>query len=180
MSAGKPFHPQKYNENGECTNHLQQDFNQKALHLVWASDFTYIKTPGNGTISALSLIFIPSKSSPGISQESQMLIWSRLSSKKPTKKETHHSISCFILTEKRNILHLHFIHVVQSFSKKGYLFDNSCCKFFFKYLKKEEINRKTSHSLQKLQLSVFGYIEGFHNAIRPHGALGMMTPNEKG
>ena len=71
------------------------------------------------------------------------------------------------------------LHVVQSFSKKGYPFDNACCESFFKYLKKEEINRKTYHSLQELQLSLFEYIEGFYNAKRPHGALGMMTPNEK-
>ena len=34
MSTPKPFHPHKHNENGQCTNHLQQDFNQKAPNLV--------------------------------------------------------------------------------------------------------------------------------------------------
>ena len=71
------------------------------------------------------------------------------------------------------------LNVVQSFSKKGYPFDNACCECFFKYLKKEEVNRKTYHSLQELHLSVFEYIEGFYNSKRPHGSLGMMTPNEK-
>ena len=46
MSTQKPFHPHKHNENGQCINHLQQDFNQKAPNLVWVSDFTYIKTAG--------------------------------------------------------------------------------------------------------------------------------------
>ena len=45
--------------------------------------------------------------------------------------------------------------------------------------KKEEINRRTYHSLQDLQLSVFEYIEGLYNSKGPHGALGLMTPNEK-
>lgn len=71
------------------------------------------------------------------------------------------------------------LNVVQSFSKKGYPFDNACCESFFKYLKKEETNRKTYHSLQELQLSVFEYIEGFYNSKRPHGSLGLLTPNEK-
>lgn len=71
------------------------------------------------------------------------------------------------------------LNVVQSFSKKGYPFDNACCECFFKYLKKEETNRKTYHSLQELQLSIFEYIEGFYNSKRPHGSLGMLTPNEK-
>lgn len=71
------------------------------------------------------------------------------------------------------------LNIVQSFSKKGYPFDNACCECFFKYLKKEETNRKTYHSLQELQLSVFEYIEGFYNSKRSHGSLGMLTPNEK-
>ncbi|MEE1313574.1 MAG: DDE-type integrase/transposase/recombinase, partial [Lachnospiraceae bacterium] len=63
------------------------------------------------------------------------------------------------------------LNVVQSFSMKRYPFDNACCKCFFKYPKKEEINRKSYHSSQELKLSVFKYIEGFYNAKRPHGSL---------
>lgn len=74
---------------------------------------------------------------------------------------------------------LDVLNVVQSFSKKGYPFDNACCESFFKYLKKEETTRKTYHSLQKLQLSIFEYIEGFYNSKSPHGTLGMLTPNQK-
>ena len=70
------------------------------------------------------------------------------------------------------------LNVVQSFSNKGDPFDNACCESFFKYLKKEEANRRTYHSLQELQLSVFEYIEGFYNSKRPHGSLNLLTPNE--
>ena len=70
------------------------------------------------------------------------------------------------------------LNVVQSFSKKGYPFDNACCECFFKYLKKEETNRKCYHSLTELQLSVFEYIEGYYNTKRPHGTLNMLTPSE--
>ena len=70
------------------------------------------------------------------------------------------------------------LHVVQSFSKKGYPFDNAVCECFFKYLKKEETNRRTYHTLQELQNSVFEYIEGFYNSRRPHSSLGLLTPNE--
>lgn len=31
------------------------------------------------------------------------------------------------------------LNVVQSFSKKGYPFDNACCECFFKYLKKKKL-----------------------------------------
>ena len=39
-------------------------------------------------------------------------------------------------------------------------------------MKKEKTNRKAYQSLQKLQLSVFEYIEGLYYSKRPH-ALGM-------
>lgn len=70
------------------------------------------------------------------------------------------------------------LQVVQSFSKKGYPFDNAVCECFFKYLKKEETNRRIYHTLQELQNSVFEYIEGFYHSKRPHGFLGLLTPNE--
>ena len=70
-------------------------------------------------------------------------------------------------------------NVVQSFSKKGYPFDNACCESFFKYLKKEECNRKNYHSIRELKLSLFEYIEVFYNLKRSHYSLGLMASNEK-
>ena len=46
MSTEKPYKKHKHKDNGDCTNHLQQEFNQKAPNIVWASDFTYIKVAG--------------------------------------------------------------------------------------------------------------------------------------
>ena len=63
-------------------------------------------------------------------------------------------------------------------SKKSYPFDNACCECFFKYLKKEETNRKLYHSMHELQLPIFEYIKGFYNSKRPHSTLNMLTPNE--
>ena len=46
MSTEKPYRNYKHMDNGDCTNHLRQEFNQKSPNLVWASDFTYIKAAG--------------------------------------------------------------------------------------------------------------------------------------
>ena len=46
MSTDKPYRNYLHRDNGECTNHLNQDINQKAPDMVWASDFTYIKVAG--------------------------------------------------------------------------------------------------------------------------------------
>ena len=51
-------------------------------------------------------------------------------------------------------------NVVQSFSKKGYPFDNAVCECFFKYPKREETGRRIYRTFNELQLSVFEYIEG--------------------
>jgi putative transposase len=69
-------------------------------------------------------------------------------------------------------------NVVQSFSKKGYPFDNACCESFFKYLKKNRTNRKTYHTQEELRLDIFEYIEKLYNNRLPHGAIGYKTPNE--
>lgn len=70
------------------------------------------------------------------------------------------------------------LNVVQSFSKKGYPFDNAVCECFFTYLKREETSRRRYHTFNELHLSVFEYMEGFYNSRRPHGSLGYLTPNE--
>lgn len=49
---------------------------------------------------------------------------------------------------------------------------------FFKYLKKEEINRKSYTSFDQLQLAVFQYINGFYNSVRPHSHNNGLTPNQ--
>lgn len=52
------------------------------------------------------------------------------------------------------------------------------CEAFFKYLKKEEADRRHYRSVEDLKLSLFQYIEGFYNSKRPHASLGYLTPNE--
>lgn len=50
---------------------------------------------------------------------------------------------------------------------------------FFKYMKKEELNRQTFSSIQEVQFACFEYIENFYTKNRPHSTIGMLTPEEK-
>jgi transposase InsO family protein len=61
-------------------------------------------------------------------------------------------------------------NIVQSFSKKGYPFDNACCESFFKYLKKNRTNRRFYHTPEELRLDIFDYIENLYNNRLPHGS----------
>ena len=68
-------------------------------------------------------------------------------------------------------------HVLQSFSKKGYPFDNACCESFFKHMKRECLNRFSFHSIHDFKLTCFEYIQRY-NSKRPHASMGYLTPSE--
>lgn len=167
------------------TNHLEQKFEQKAPNLVWVSDITYIKAAGKWYYLCIIIDLYSRK----------VIAWDI-----SAKPDADLVISVFKKAyAKRNIsvgLMFHSdrgtqytafkfrklldeLNVVQSFSKKGYPFDNAVAESFFKYLKKEETNRRTFSSLSELKISVFEYIEGFYNSKRPHSSLEYLTPNEK-
>ena len=185
MSTDKPRHQGKHSDNGNCTNHLQQEFNQKAPNIVWVSDFTYIKVGGKWYYLCVVMdLFSRKIISWHISARPDVNLVMTTFKKAYEKRNAPYGLmfhsdrgSQYTAFAFRQLLDS--LNVVQSFSKKGYPFDNACCECFFKYLKKEETNRKTYHSLQELQLSIFEYIEGYYNSKRPHGSLGMLTPNEK-
>jgi putative transposase len=185
MSTEKPFHFSKQKDTGSYTNFLRQEFNQKSPNTVWASDFTYIKAGGKWYYLCIVMDLFSRKviswnitSKPDVDLVMTAFKKAYEKRKQPTGLMFHSDRGVqYTASAFRQLLDS--LNVVQSFSKKGYPFDNACCESFFKYLKKEEINRKTYHSLQELQVAVFAYIEGFYNSKRPHGSLGMLTPNQK-
>ena len=167
------------------TNHLEQKFEQKAPNLVWVSDITYLKVAGKWYYLCIIIDLYSRK----------VIAWD-ISAKPDTdlvisvfnKAYTKRNISDGLMFHSdRGTQYTAFkfrklldeLNVVQSFSKKGYPFDNAVAESFFKYLKKEETNRRTFSSLSELKLSIFEYIEGFYNSKRPHSSLGDLTPNEK-
>ena len=187
MSTSKPFikaSKENYEDTKLC-NHLKQEFNPPEPNMVWTSDFTYIKV--NGVWSYLCIImdlFSRKIISWNISNKADcpliMSTFNEAYNKRncPTGLMFHSDCGAqYTAAPFRKLLDK--FNVVQSFSKKGYPFDNACCESFFKYLKKEECYRKNYHSVGELKLSLFEYIEGFYNSRRPHYSLGFMTPNEK-
>lgn len=82
-------------------------------------------------------------------------------------------------TTKRFRQYLDSLNIVQSFSAKGHPYDNAVMECFFKYLKKEETDRRNYTNLAELKQSLFTYINGFYNSVRPHSHNDGLTPNEK-
>ncbi len=73
--------------------------------------------------------------------------------------------------------HLEQNNIVQSFSKKGYPYDNACCESFFRHMKRECIDRKSFRNQEELRLTCFEYITRY-NTKRPHSSLDDYTPDE--
>ena len=184
MSTDKPSVPARHSDNETCINYLHQNFNQKAPNLVWASDITYMKAGGKWCYLCIVMDLYSRKIIAWhISADADAELVITAFQKAYKKRNAPYGLmfhsdrgSQYTAFAFRQLLDS--LNVVQSFSKKGYPFDNACCECFFKYLKKEETNRKCYHSLQELQLSVFEYIEGYYNSKRPHNTLNMLTPNE--
>ena len=183
MATDKPKR-HRHVDNGECHNHLNQEFNQKAPNLVWASDFTYIKVSGKWYYLCIVMDLFSRKIigwhlAPHHDVELTMNAFRKAYSKRDVKYGLiFHSDQGSEYTAFSFRKMLDDCNVVQSFSKKGYPFDNACCESFFKYLKKNRTSRRTYRTVDKLHLDLFEYIENLYNNRLPHGAIGYKTPNE--
>ena len=185
MSTDKPRQRHNTsNENGACPNHLNQEFIQNAPNLVWVSDFTYIKAGDKWYYLCVIIdLFSRKVISWHISNKPDVDLVITTFKKAYSARKAPYGLmfhsdrgSQYTAFAFRRLLDS--LNVVQSFSKKGYPFDNAVCESFFKYLKKEETNRHNFRTYTELHQSVFEYIEGFYNTRRPHGSLGYLTPNE--
>lgn len=64
----------------------------------------------------------------------------------------------------------------QSMSRKGDPYDNAVAENFFSCLKCELIHLHHFQTRRDAQTAIFSYIEAFYNTVRPHSALGWLSP----
>lgn len=184
MSTAKPKAVRTHTNNGQCTNHLQQQFSQDAPNLVWTSDITYLKAGGKWYYLCVVIDLFSRKAvSWQLSGKADVDLVITAFQKAYNSRNAPYGLmfhsdrgAQYTAFSFRRLLDS--LNVVQSFSRKGYPFDNAVCECFFKYLKLEETNRRTYHTFDELYLSVFEYIEGYYNSRRPHSSLGYLAPNE--
>ena len=177
MSTDKPAVRSSSSAAEACCNHLQQKFNQKAPNLVWVSDITYIKAGGIWYYLCIVMdLFSRKVIAWHISSKANVDLVITAFKKAYEKRNAPYGLmfhsdrgSQYTAFTFRQLLDS--LNVVQSFSKKGYPFDNACCECFFKYLKKEETNRKCYHSL-KLSILVDTFFARIFlsNISSPEGA----------
>ena len=185
ISTVKPFNPKsKSNSEGECKNILSQKFNQSAPNKVWVCDFTYIKAAGRFyylcvILDLFSRKVIAYKLSNKIDTKLAIdTVNSAVAARGKSSGIIFHTDRGSQFTSAQFRRHMDNLNMIQSFSAKGHPYDNAVIECFFKYLKKEEVNRKSYASFADLKLSLFEYINGFYNSVRPHSHNNGLTPNQ--
>ncbi|HIV61535.1 MAG TPA: IS3 family transposase [Candidatus Butyricicoccus avistercoris] len=171
-------------ENQTFENKLAQNFNVPAPNQVWVCDFTYVKVGQRfGYICVIMDLYarkvISYKISNHINTDSAIkTLQSAVKSRKISKGILFHTDrgSQFTAYDFRKLIDS--LHIVQSFSAKVHPYDSAVIECFFKYLKKEELNRRSFSSIQQLNLSLVKYIDGFYNPIRPHSHNNGLSPNQ--
>ena len=185
MSTVKPVYTKTKTEQGECINHLEQQFNPTKPNLVWVSDITYVRVACRFCYVCVVMDLFSRKIiayKVGVSANRQLVTdtFSMACSKRNYPKGVmFHSDRGCQYTAKDFRKTVDKMEFVQSFSAKGHPYDNAVVESFFKYLKMEELDRRTYSTVKELELSVFEYIEGFYNTRRPHFANKLLSPVEK-
>lgn len=185
MSTQKPFiHKSKSAADEKLENILHQQFDQPEPNLVWVCDFTYIRAAGRFyylcvILDLFSRKVIAYKLSNKI--DTQLAIDTvnlAVSSRGKSQGVIFHTDRGCQFTSIQFRKHLDRLNMVQSFSAKAHPYDNAVMECFFKYLKKEEVNRKCYSSFSDLNNSLFEYIFGFYNSVRPHSHNNGLSPNQ--
>lgn len=168
-----------------CPNLLNQQFNPKAPNLIWVSDITYVRV-ASSFCSVCVIIDLFSRKvisyTAGTRINTPLVLDALALARKkrgyPEQVLFHSDRGCQY-TSALFRKALDAAGFIQSFSAKGHPYDNAVAESFFKYLKHEELNRRSFSSLAELKLSLFEYIEGFYNRNRPHSANHFLSPEEK-
>ena len=186
MSTVKPkFIYAKKETSSAYNNEVKQNFTTDSPNLVWVSDITYVKVNGSFYyICVIIDLFSRKVISYCVSNRINEQLVSDTFKKAFTLRNKpgnliFHSDRGSQYTSQNFRKSLDKCGVIQSFSAKGYPYDNAVAESFFKFLKQEEIGRRTFYNKQQLELSLFEYIEGFYNSKRPHSANNMLPPDQK-
>lgn len=188
MSTAKPaaaYKKKSEQDDTSCRNILQQNFNPQEPNRVWASDITYVRTEkGFNYVCVVLDLFsrkviawrASNKADARLVMETAEEAY--LNRGRPQSVLFHSDRGCQYTAE----LFRRFSdqkNIVQSFSAPGYPYDNAVVESFFKFFKKEELNRRHFRNLEEVKRSAFVYIEGFYNPKRPHSANNNLSPDQK-
>lgn len=166
-------------------NIVHQSFNTETPNQKWVSDITYIQAGGKWyylciIMDMFARKIIAWKISSRINKQLTMdTLKQAYESRDCPKGIIFHSDRGSQYTSKEFRQLLDEMNFLESYSKKGYPYDNAVAESFFKFLKRDEVYRRNYTSKQEMERAIFSYIEGFYNNDRPHSANNNKSPNKK-
>jgi len=184
MSTFKPPKQKLHSddEGGICKNLLQQQFKPERPKMAWVCDFTYIRAGGRfyylcAIMDLFSRKIIAFRLSARINTDLAIAtLEDAIRARGVSSGVMFHTDRGSQFTAKRFRQFLDQHGMIQSFSAKGYPYDNAVMECFFRYLKHEETDRRSYSSPHELQDAVFRYIHGFYNTLRPHSHNNGLPP----
>jgi transposase InsO family protein len=163
-------------------NVLQRDFTASAPNRKWLTDITAIWT-AEGWLYLAVVLDVYSRLIAGWAMAShreeslvEEALLMALGWRKPCQELIHHSDRGSQYTSLAYQMVLAQFHMQVSMSKKGDCYDNAMMESFFSSLKTECVDRQVYQSRSEAKLSVFEWIEVFHNRQRRHSSLAYLSP----
>lgn len=185
MSTVKPPKTAIGKENtGICQNLLSQRFDQNAPNLVWVCDFTYVKVGRKfHYVCAILDLYARKVIACRVGYKIDRFLAidtlrDAVRLRGVSKGVMFHTDQGSQFTSRSFRKVIDELGMIQSFSAKGHPYDNAVMECFFKYLKKEELDRRSFQSLEQLKQSLVSYISGFYNSRRPHSHNRGLPPNQ--
>ena len=163
-------------------NILNEQFNPADPNQVWVSDITYIWTD-EGFVYLTSVMDLFSRrilawtlstslEAKYVVETVQKAIRERRGAK---PRVFHNDRGCqYVADEFLNATR----GMINSYSKKGYLWDNACIESFHSLIKREWLCRFKIRNYEEAYRFVFEYINTFYNTIRVHSHCGYLSPDQ--
>lgn len=167
----------------ERPNILKQDFSSSKPNEKWVADITYIRTTTDGWTYLATVMDLCTRRIIGYKYSRKMtaniaidaLLNALCDQGYPEGVIVHSDCGSQYTSEAYSSVVSQY-NLIQSFSKKGYPYDNACIESFHATLKKEEVYRQRYRNYHKASLCLFDFIEGWYNRNRIHSAIGYKTP----
>lgn len=163
-------------------NLLKRNFHVDKPNAVWVSDITYIRT-AEGWLYLAIVKDICTRKVVGYACSASIdtdlildALYMALGRQKPPRNLIFHSDRGIQYASHRFRQALELAGIRQSMSRKGDPYDNAVAENFFSCIKCEALHLMTFHTRSQAACAVFSYIEAFYNTVRPHSAIGWMTP----
>ena len=163
-------------------NLLQRNFTSDRPDQAWVGDITYIPT-GEGWLYLAIVKDLCTRKIVGYAFSERIDTQLTLTAldmayrrRRPPKGLIFHSDRGVQYAAKAYRERLEAYGIRQSMSRRGDPYDNAVAENFFSCLKCELIHLAHYSTRVKAQTDVFAYIETFYNTVRPHSALGWISP----